>query len=488
MSQKTERQTNRPLVLACVIMGMFMVAIEATVVATAMPSIAGQLGGFTLYSWVFTAFLLTQAATTVVFGKLADLYGRRPVFMIGLLIFGAGSILCGFAWSIGSLIVFRLLQGLGAGSILPVVLTIVGDLYTPKERAGVQGWLSGVWGVSAVLGPLVGGLIVEHFSWPWVFWMNLPLIALCIGGLMAFLHEDTPHRSHALDLAGTGLFFVAITAVCVVLTRGVQAGGLPWIIGGGAVFLVAAPLFLRQERRHPEPMMDLSLWMRPFMAACNSATFFGGMTFMGMTTLLPIYVQGVMGGSATKAGLAIGAMSFGWPLASLLARRFYVLIGGEWTCRLGGGLIVAGCAAMLLLTPVLPFPVLVAASFVLGAGMGLLTNVCTVLIQSSVGWAERGAATSSNAFSRTLGNMTGAALLGGVLNAALLVFAGRNRVGVEQVRHLLEPHAGQAGGNLPLVRHVLDSGLHVTFLAVALLAACALICCWRVPAKNVDLT
>ena len=170
----TPSETRRPLVLAAVMAAMFMIAIEATIVSTAMPQIAGQLGDLHLYAWVFASFLLTQTATTVVFGKLADLYGRRPVLLFGIAVFLVGSLLCGLAWSMPSLILFRLVQGIGAGAIQPVSLTVVGDLYAARERGRIQGYLASVWGISSVAGPLVGGLIIGHLSWPWIFWINLP--------------------------------------------------------------------------------------------------------------------------------------------------------------------------------------------------------------------------------------------------------------------------------------------------------------------------
>ena len=179
--------THRTLVLAAVMAANFMIAIEATIVSTAMPQIVGQLGGLQLYSWVFSAFLLTQTATTVVFGKLSDLIGRKTVMLIGIAIFLMGSILCGLAWSMPSLIAFRLIQGVGAGAVQPVAMTIVGDLYSAHERGKIQGWLASVWALSAVLGPLAGGLIIQHFFWAWIFWMNLPIGALAAGGFWAYL-------------------------------------------------------------------------------------------------------------------------------------------------------------------------------------------------------------------------------------------------------------------------------------------------------------
>src|SRR5579875_1129683 len=198
----TSPTVRRPFVIASVMAATFMIAVEATIVSTAMPQIAGQLGDLHLYSWVFAAFLLTQTATTVVFGKLADLFGRKPVLLAGIAIFLLGSFLCGVAWSMPSLILFRLIQGIGAGAIQPVTMTVVGDLYSARERGRVQGWLASVWGVSSVAGPLAGGLIIQNVSWSWIFWINLPIGFAACCGFVAFLHEERMPRARSIDVAG----------------------------------------------------------------------------------------------------------------------------------------------------------------------------------------------------------------------------------------------------------------------------------------------
>ncbi len=239
----TVPQTRRAFVLAAVMAAMFMIAIEATIVSTAMPQIAGQLGDLHLYAWVFSAFLLTQTATTVVFGKLSDLYGRRPVLLFGIGIFLVGSVLCGFAWSMPSLILFRLIQGVGAGAIQPVGITIVGDLYPARERGKIQGYLASVWGVSSVLGPLCGGLIIQHASWSWIFWINVPIGLVASLGFLAFLHEDVKREARSIDTAGAALFTIAIASLMVALTEaGTSGEGTLW---PAVLFVIAASLVRR---------------------------------------------------------------------------------------------------------------------------------------------------------------------------------------------------------------------------------------------------
>ena len=272
--------THRTLVLAAVIASNFMIAIEATIVSTAMPQIAAQLGGLQLYSWVFAAFLLTQTATTVVFGKLSDLKGRKVVMLSGIAIFLAGSLLCGFAWSMPALIVFRLVQGVGAGAVQPVAMTIVGDLYSVHERGKIQGWLASVWALSAVLGPLVGSLIIQRWSWAWIFWMNLPIGLAASAGFWFHLHEKRSEALGAIDHVSAGVFTIAIAAVMALMTAFSTANWTE-IAVIGVIAVAAVTGFVVQERRSPDPMISLDLWGRRPIAAVNVSSLFAGMVMIG---------------------------------------------------------------------------------------------------------------------------------------------------------------------------------------------------------------
>ena len=335
--------THRTLVLAAVMAANFMIAIEATIVSTAMPQIVGQLGGLHLYSWVFSAFLLTQTATTVVFGKLSDLIGRKTVMLIGIAIFLAGSVLCGLAWSMPSLIAFRLVQGVGAGAVQPVAMTIVGDLYSAHERGKIQGWLASVWALSAVLGPLAGGLIIQHFSWAWIFWMNLPIGALAAAGFWAYLHEKSVRGRGKIDHLSAGVFTIAIAAIMADLTALSTSDGTEISIIT-AVAVVAVALFVIQERRSPEPMISLELWGRRPIAAANAASLLSGMVMIGLTTFLPVFVQGVMQKSPLIAGFALSAMVLGWPVGATIGVRGFRRFGVRAVLRAGGALVPVGAS------------------------------------------------------------------------------------------------------------------------------------------------
>lgn len=466
------KATRRPLVLSALILAMFMAAIEGTIVATAMPSIAASLGGFALYSWVFSAFLLMQAITTPIFGKLADLFGRKPVFVVGVAIFLTGSVLCGFAPSMLVLVGFRFIQGLGAGAVYPTVTTLAGDLYALEERARVQGYLSSVWGISAVVGPLVGGLIVQYAHWSWIFWLQVPFGVLSVLGVTLFLHEDIAPRRHAVDVAGAALFLVSIAALMLVLT---EAGQWGW---GRVALLLAASLgclgaFLWQERRAREPIMDLSQWRDRLIAVSNLATLTSGIMMIGLITYLPTYVQGIMDRSPLIAGFTLTSMSVGWPIASVLAGRLLVRIGARAAARIGGVSGLLAGALFVLMRPSLGPLWASAASLFMGVGMGFLSTTFIVAIQSSVDWARRGVATATNMFMRILGNAMGAALLGGALNLSLSHSIARRgltgQVSVNSVQNLLErgQAAAPAGASvMALLRDSLALGLHRVYLVV----------------------
>ena len=484
----TSPQARRPLVLLCVMLALFMAAIEATIVATAMPQIVGKLGGFALYSWVFAAFLLSQTATTVLFGKLSDIYGRKPVMIGGILIFLVGSLLCGFAWSMPSMIVFRLLQGLGAGSMQPVAVTIAGDLYSPRERLKIQGWLSSVWAVAAVAGPVAGGLIVQRFNWAWVFWVNIPIGIVTIIGFLLFMDEKIEKKSHALDYPGAILFSVAVSALLIALT---QSATLSWseIAALVAVFLAASVLFLFQEKRAQEPMIALDLWGNRMIATANASLLLGTMTLIGVTSYLPIYIQGVQGRPAILAGIPLSAMMFSWPLASAVSHRILRHFSMRATLRFGATLIPLGTVFLLFMTPD-THPVFTGVGpFIMGFGMGLLNITSMVMIQGSVEWSKRGSATASLIFARTLGNTFGVTALGAILNLGVVMFASENagKLSTAEIHDLLGSIGNILGGgaDVPL-RAALDSALRLTFIGMVGFSALSAALAMLVPVRELE--
>jgi len=278
-----------------------------------MPTVVGDLGGIHFYSWVFTAYLLTSTVTVPLYGKLADLYGRKPVLLFGIGVFLVGSMASGLARGIGTLIAFRAVQGLGAGAMQPTTLTIVGDIYNLEERSRMQGVFGAVWGVAGLVGPLLGGIIVKYLSWRWVFFINVPAGIAAAAVLMIALHEDVAHRQHSLDWAGAGLLTVGLSA----LLFGAQGGSASAI--GLPVAAVLLALFVIVERRAVEPVLPLGLFRQPVIGVATLAGALVGAGMISMVTYVPLYVQGVLGGSPTEAGSAITPMVIGWPIASAIS-------------------------------------------------------------------------------------------------------------------------------------------------------------------------
>lgn len=471
--------SNRPLVIAAVMASMAMVALEATIVATAMPQIVTQLGGLHLYSWVFSSFLLAQTAMTVVFGKLSDLYGRKPVMLAGIAIFLVGSVLAGFAWSMPAMIVFRLIQGVGAGAIQPVTMTIVADLYPARERGKVQGYLASVWAISAVLGPMVGSLIIQDLSWAWIFWLNVPIGLASAVGFIKYLREGERHERPSLDIPGAVLFTAAIGSLMLALTD-VGTSNFGHATIELAIFVACTLLFVWQERRAPDPMVSFSVWGQRPIAAANCASVFLGMAMMGLTTFLPMYVQGVLQQTPVVAGLALTMMMVGWPVGATFTAKSLHRFGLRQLMLFGGAIIPIGAVCFAVMTPDSPAALAGVGSLIMGLGMGITSIASLVLIQEIAVPAQRGSATASNLFSRNLGNTLGATLFGAVLNYGLAHTSGATTITADQIKHLLDAQAADVAQSA-LVRFVLHHSLHVTFVTMFLISVAILLAAMLVP-------
>ncbi len=473
--------TNRNLVVASIMMATFMIAIEATIVATAMPHVVGELGGFSRYSWVFASFLFAQCTTMMIYGKLADIHGRRPILMIGIALFLGGSLLCGFAWSLLSLIAFRALQGIGAGAIQPLTITIVGDLYKLEERGRVQGLAAGVWAASAVIGPLAGALIVDALNWAWIFWINIPIGIVALAGFGIFLRENPPRRYSHIDYTGILLFIVAVVTLLVIVTE--FDAGRPILACLALTCVVSGALFIRAEQRTAEPIISLVLWGKRPIATSIAANFFAGIALIGITTVLPLYIQGVLGRSPMVSGTALAALIVGWPLSTFLARRFYKSVGIRNTLQGGSLMLPAGALILLFLNPATHPAVAATGAFLMGFGMGLLSLTSIAIVQDSVEWSLRGTATASVMFARTLGNTLGATVLGSIINIEI------DRYGSRRLSALIHGSLSETNGlsALASVRElqlVFDKSLHWAFAGIVVAATCAFIAALLMPAAR----
>ncbi|TFE00313.1 MDR family MFS transporter [Jeotgalibacillus salarius] len=484
----------RPFILAAVMLAMFVGAIEATIVSTAMPAITADLGGFQLYSWVFSSYLLMSTVTVLLYGKLSDLFGRKPVLTFGMSLFLIGSILCGFAESMEWLIAFRFIQGLGAGAVMPIASTIVGDIYSKEERAKIQGYLSSVWGISAVMGPAIGGLLVETIGWQYVFWINVPLGVLSLTVLWIFLKENVEKNTSPIDYKGAALLSASLTVLLYLLVEG--GISIPWLSGAAlgmfTVSVLLLILFVRHELRSPDPMMPFSIWKNRAIFIANIVSLTTGVLLIGISSYLPAFVTGVMEESASVAGFTLTAMSIGWPIAATVAGSLLIRIGYYRTSLIGGISLIIGTLLFVLMEPEYGplWPAI--SSFFVGIGMGLTTTSFIVSIQSSVPWKLRGAATAANMFMRNLGSTVGVALLGGVLNSSIRSSFENNEnqevksLGVDAVNRLLEAEQRSQlePGVLEQLQIAMTNGLNIVYYIVFAFALISLFFILFLPRKE----
>jgi EmrB/QacA subfamily drug resistance transporter len=472
---------RRRLILTACLIATFMAAVESTIVATIIPTIVSDLGGFNLFTWVFTVYLLTQAVTIPVYGRLADLYGRKPVFFFGTALFLAGTILCGLAWDMPSLVCFRALQGCGAGAIQPIAATILGDIYLPAERGRIQGLVSSVFGVSAVTGPSLGAFLVAHLSWRVVFWVNVPIGIAAIVMIAFYLQETVKHRQHRIDWAGSLLLLVAFGGLMLALVQGGSLGRTT-LIALTAIGVAALIGLYLHERSTPEPMLPLELWRNRVIVVGSVGNFTSGAMMMGVAAFLPTYVQGAMGGSAIDGGLVLGAMSVSWAIASLAAGRIMMRTSYRRVAVLGGLSLSIGCAMLAALRPADGLLWASAGSLVIGIGMGFCSTVFIVSIQASVPWRQRGAATSSSMFMRFVGQSAGAAGCGAVLNATMLHL---DPGALHTVDRLLDhsERLAMTPAELAHLTGVMAGSLHNAYLLATGFAVLTLLIAFQLPAR-----
>ena len=439
-------------IMAGLMLSLFVAAMDSTVVGTALPTIARELGSFQLYPWIVAGYLITATTTVPIWGRLADSHGRRVMLLAGVFTFIVASALCAASPSMAWLIAFRTLQGIGAGCIQPLVFTVVGDIFPLPQRARLQGFFSSMWAVAAIVGPALGALFVSTVGWRWIFTINVP-VGVLAGALVWGYRERRPEHAAAreIDLRGALLLTAGVTLLLIGLGTGNPSATPIWPAVVIAVALLAA--FLVVESRSANPTVPLALLRHRVIGPAILIASIAGTLMFGVTAYVPLWVQSVQGGSPYEAGVAVGAMSIGWPIMSSISGFLMVRAGYQ-------RLVVAGSLALLAGSAMLAFgsadlgPVWTGlASLVIGAGMGTFTAPLLIVIQSSVEWRQRGAATALNQFSRTIGGAIGVSLMGVVLQ-----------------RFVSMAHA-------PLeARTQLRTGLHADFtiivaLAVAVLAA-----------------
>jgi MFS family permease len=410
-------------VLLALMVSTGLIAIDTTILATAVPTIVDELGGFASFPWLFSIYVLAQAVSVPIYAKLADTVGRKPMILIGIGLFLLGSVLCGFAWSMPALIAFRAVQGLGAGAIQPMAITIASDIYTLEERAKTQGYLASVWAISAVVGPTLGGVFSTFGIWRWIFFINIPLALLAAFLLVRDFHEKIEKRTHRVDYAGAATLTAAMSLIILAVLEGGQAWAWnSWqSIGSFVVGGVLLVVFALVERRATEPILPLWVLSRRLLLSTSLISLGTGALIIGLTSYVPTYLEGSLGTAPILAGLALAALTIGWPIAASFSGRWYLRYGFRRTVIVGMVVAIAG-TVLILVSAATPSVIFIAvACFVVGLGMGTAVTPALIAAQSSVPWNERGVVTGSNMFFRSIGSAVGVAIFGAVANT---VFAG----------------------------------------------------------------
>lgn len=414
-------RSDRGPILVALMLSTSLVALDSTIIATAVLTIVDDLGGFAQFPWLFSIYLLAQAVTVPIYGKLADIFGRKPVMLWGIAVFLLGSVLCGFATSMLALIAFRAVQGIGAGAVQPMSMTIAGDIYTVAERAKARGYLASVWAMSAVVGPTLGGVFSEYLTWRWIFLVNVPLCVLAAWMLIRNFHEDAPRQRQRIDYLGAAL--LALGAGSLIL--GLLEGGNSWAWTSGTSFCVfglgvlALIAFALVERNAENPILPLWAFTRRILVASSLISVIVGAVVMGLTSYIPTFVQGVLGTGALLAGFSLATLTMGWPIAAALSGRVYLRIGFRWTAVAGSTLAAVGTLLITLLASDSHVWQVALFCFIVGGGMGLVASPTLIAAQSSVEWSERGVATSTNMFARSIGSAVGVAIFGALVNARI---------------------------------------------------------------------
>ncbi|MCE7008890.1 MFS transporter [Kibdelosporangium philippinense] len=414
-------RSERGPVLGSIMLATALVALDSTIIATAVPSIVADLGGFSQFPWLFSVYLLTQAVTVPLYGKFADLFGRKPVLLFGILVFLIGSVLCGFAWSMPVLIAARAIQGIGAGAVQPISMTMLGDLYSLEERARVQGYVTSVWAAASLVGPALGGMFSEYISWRWIFFINVPVGIFAVLVLMRKFTENITRTKHKVDYLGSALLTIGLSLVLL----GLLEGGVAWawnsapsilIFAAGVALLIA---FGFVERKAAEPVLPLWVFRNRTLIGGNLMAVVVGAMLMGLSSYLPTFAEGVLGTGALVAGFTLAAMTIGWPIAATLSGHVYMRIGLRNTALIGAVFVIAGAILTATLTAESTVWQAGGAAFVMGVGLGLSSSPSVIAVQSSVGWEQRGVATGANMFGRSLGSAVGVAVFGAIANATL---------------------------------------------------------------------
>lgn len=474
---------NKKLIMLALMIGTFLTAIEGTVVSTALPKITSELQGIERMNWVFSVYLLSSTTMVPIFGRLADLFGRKNIFVVGTCIFLAGTTLCGLASSMQFLILCRAIQGIGAGAILPLANTVIGDIFPMEERAKMLGLIASVWGVAGIIGPLVGGFLVDQISWRWIFWINLPLGIIAIWLFCFSWQENEPKQKRSIDYWGAFTFVLALFS----LLAAIQLGGelnqwtSPLVLTLLSVFGLFFILFIYIENRVNEPMLPLHLFRVRNFSVPSLLGFMISIIYIGTMVYLPVWAQAVLGLSATQSGFLITPMMLTWILGSYVSGKLIAQYGAQKTGFIGVSSLLLTSIGLCMLETTTPVIYIYMITSVQGFGFGLVLTLCTLTVQS-VDWTLRGVATASNVFFRSLGQAAGSSLLGTYFYVHILTYMQERliepidvwmeKLNTQLSAGTMEVSAFEHAG---LIQELLMSALHDLFFVFVILALLALL-------------
>ncbi len=483
MTDSVGFRSERGPILIALMLSTALVAIDGTIIATAVPTVVRDIGGESAFPWLFSVYVLVQAVTVPVYSKLADTFGRKPIMIVGIGLFLLGSVLCGAAWSMPTLIIFRIVQGLGAGAVMPMSITIAGDIYTIQERAKAQGYIASVWGIASVVGPTLGGVFSEFVSWRWIFYVNVPICILAAIMIIRTLHETIDKKKHRVDYLGAAL----ITAGTSLLILAVLEGGVAWawnsgysiaaFVGGGLLVLA----FLFVESRAAEPILPLWVFSRRLLASTSLVSLGVGAIVIGLSAYVPTYLEGSLNAPPIVAGLALAALTLGWPLSASQAGRLYLRIGFRNTALIGLAFATIGSVALAASAHSPSVAVVAITCFIIGLGMGLIAVPTLISAQSSVGWEQRGVVTGANLFARSIGSAVGVAIFGAIANSLLLASA--NSASSSAASNGVAPASGTSTAS---VSAVVTSSTAV-FVAVVVTVLATIAAALAMPRSRVEL-
>ena len=469
------------LVTAGIMLSLFLASMESTVVATAMPTIVGQLGGLEHFSWVFSAFMLASTTTVPLYGKLSDIYGRRKLYVFAMALFLIGSVWCGMANSMTQLILARALQGIGAGGIMPLAFILIGEMFSLEQRTKMQGVFSGVWGVSSIAGPLLGGFLVAQLSWRWIFYIHV-IPGLLAAALVAFAWRDQvqSHKRPAVDYTGAGLLTVSV----ILLLLGLMEFGTSrsWIYIGVAIVLFTALWWV--ERRAADPILPIPLFRDSLFSTATAHGLFTGWAVFGSISFIPLFVQSVLGANALQAGITITPMLLGWVGASIVGTRILLKVGYRNLSVIGTTLFAVGAFLMTLVGANSNQIMVMVFVTMMGIGMGLSIPAFVIAVQTTVERRHLGTATSMLQFSRSMGGTLGVSVMGAALSARLASNLSASSLDPEMVAQLLDPIPGSAVVIEAGVRLAMANAIHLVFLIAFVAAALGLVAAFFTPRKE----